>query len=178
MVHEIIYRNSKWHLVAFSLHCVLRQWTFRIVLIVVLGWVFWISFPSRSESGSMNPSMIAGAIVAAIMTAAFAIAVCVAGIAVVWFMYSSRNNASVLTDHRVFISSDGITDESAVSRSQHSWEGIPGVEQTARYIYIFTQEYAAYVIPLAAFSSPASANAFFADAERLWSAANARPPVE
>ncbi len=178
MVHEIIYRNSKWHLVAFTMHCVLRRWTFRIFLFVVLGWVFWASFPSRGANGSMNPSMIAGAIAAALMSAAFAIAMWACSIAAIWFMYSSRNNARVLADHRLSISSEGITAETAVSRQQHSWEGIPGVEQTARYIFIFTQEYAAYVIPLKAFSSPASANAFFADAERLWSAANSRSAVE
>jgi hypothetical protein len=90
-----------------------------------------------------------------------------------WFTLSSQKNRGLLTEHHLVLSPAGIAAHSSFGNSEYSWAGVVAISSTARYIFIYAQQHGAYVIPKASFPTSQAAQAFLAEALRLWEAARA-----
>jgi hypothetical protein len=163
----VTYRTTKWNLIAFNLREIGRRWTIRVALVLFGIYHFGVLVPHYF---AMPGSTLRHIAAASLFTLGLVVVVSIAVLASLWFMFSTSQNAGVLTEHRLTISEDGITEVTPVNRTEHSWAGVPLIERNSRYIYIYTQQYGAHVIPVNAFSSPQTATEFFVEAQRLWRA--------
>ena len=170
MNYDVTYRTSKWHLVAFNLHHMARLWSIRVLVLLLLTYHFGVVVPRYFR---MPGTIAAHVLAAAAFTLLAAVVVSGASFLAIWFSISSRTNLGVLTEHHVSLSQDGIVEQTPFNLNRHSWQGVPNIGTSQRFIYIYTQQHGAHVIPKAAFQSPESAQAFLAEATRLWGAARA-----
>ncbi len=164
---EVTYRTTKWNLIAFNLREMGRRWTIRLALAILAIYHFGVLVPRYF---AMPGSTLRHIAAASLFTLGLVGVVSIAVLASLWFMFSASQNAGVLTEHRLSISESGITEVTPVNRTDHSWAGVPLIARNSRYLYIYTQQYGAHVIPVSAFSSPQAATEFFVEAQRLWRA--------
>lgn len=79
-----------------------------------------------------------------------------------------RKDKGILTEHKISLSENGITEITAVNRSESSWNGISNVVQTKCFIFIYTSKRASHVIPKRAFPSKEDSDNFFQYALNQW----------
>jgi hypothetical protein len=77
-------------------------------------------------------------------------------------------NLGVLCRHRLTLDEAGVHETTDVNETKQKWEGIERVETTDSHIMIFISSNQAHVIPLHAFSTPATAEEFFEYAQSRW----------
>jgi hypothetical protein len=80
-------------------------------------------------------------------------------------------NRGVLGHHHLSLTEEGLREITDVGESFKQWSGIEKVDAIADHILIFTQVTAAHVVPRRAFSDAHAAEAFLAEARRLWDSA-------
>ncbi|HUP22879.1 MAG TPA: YcxB family protein [Thermoanaerobaculia bacterium] len=91
--------------------------------------------------------------------------------------YFPSKNRGVLGAHTVRISPDGVSETTAVNSSTWTWESVPKVAMTRRYVFIYVQQHVAHIIPKRAFESRAAATEFFRQAREAWSKYRERRPT-
>jgi hypothetical protein len=62
--------------------------------------------------------------------------------------------------HRVVLEDSGIVETTAVNETSTAWAGIDRIEQDSDYIFIYTSQIQAHIIPKRAFKDAAEAEAF------------------
>ncbi len=70
------------------------------------------------------------------------------------------------TNHRLALTAEGVQETSSEGQTFFSWSGIREVARTDRHLFLFNGAASAHIVPLAAFGSPADADAFVAEVER------------
>ncbi len=81
---------------------------------------------------------------------------------------SPRKDKGFLTEHKILLAENGLTEVTEVNRSEAYWNGIYNVLSTKRYIFIYTSKLSAHVIPKRSFRSKADYDNFFKYALNLW----------
>jgi hypothetical protein len=72
------------------------------------------------------------------------------------------------------ITPDRIYEKTAYSEEFHLWRGILDIAQNQDYIFLFTDAYAAYLIPKRSFNTASEAQSFFNTALSYWKAVRAQ----
>lgn len=76
--------------------------------------------------------------------------------------------AGVLGKHIISISAEGLRETTSVNDSIHKWSGIIRIKSNKKYIYIYTDNAAAHIIPKRAFPTEAEAEQFLANLKLFW----------
>lgn len=79
----------------------------------------------------------------------------------------------VLGPHTITLEPDTLREVTAAGEATHKWSGIAKVAETDDYIFVYTQPFAAHVIPRRAFATSADAASFANRARELHDAAKA-----
>lgn len=123
---------------------------------------------------SMGPTF--AACLATVVSVALAIPAILALIAVAYLGgMSTRANRAVLIRHTVTLTAGGVVEESAYGRHESYWTAVDGVLESGGYVYIFTTQFSAYMIPAAAFGSLEQRQAFVAYARQCLQQASPAP---
>jgi hypothetical protein len=88
---------------------------------------------------------------------------------------STRANRALLTRHTVTLTARGVVEETAYGRCESYWAAVDRVVESGGYVYFFTTQFSAHLIPAAAFGSPAQRQAFVAYARRCLQQASPAP---
>ena len=88
--------------------------------------------------------------------------------------YWPSKNRGVLGEHRLTVTAETITEETAVSQGTWSWIGVPKVSRSSAYVFIYVQQNMAHIVPARSFSSRAEADRFFQFVVETWNAARSR----
>lgn len=91
--------------------------------------------------------------------------VMVFGISIVLSMISRRNKA-YYAERTLTIADTGIASESQYDKSEVKWTIVQKLARNRRYIFAYTSQHAAYIIPRRAFSDEAQFDAFHAFCEQ------------
>ena len=74
---------------------------------------------------------------------------------------TAANTPGILGEHIITITEEGLREKTAINDSFHDWLGVIDILENQNYIFIFTEEIRAYIIPKKAFADPETAKNFF-----------------
>src|SRR5262245_31827194 len=66
---------------------------------------------------------------------------------------SAKRNRTVLTDHTVTLTSEGVVEETVFNRNEVYWPGVDRVVDAGGYVCVHPGQFSAYIIPASAFQS-------------------------
>lgn len=79
-----------------------------------------------------------------------------------WVKRQPSKNGSILGHKRFLLTDDGIREESESNTTEYKWNGIKSVESNEKYIFIFVDKMAGYIIPKRYFENEAEQITFIA----------------
>lgn len=74
----------------------------------------------------------------------------------------SKRNKTILTEHTVTLSEEGLTEETAYNVTLQKWKGVQRLLRTREYLFIYVSDLMAHVIPRKAFGSAHDDDVFYA----------------
>jgi hypothetical protein len=90
---------------------------------------------------------------------------------VLWRSLTTEKQRSVLCEHTITLTDDALLEVTPFNESKQFWKGIYQVVDTPGYIYIFTTQHSAQVVPKRAFADAEGAYRFYQYADALHTAA-------
>jgi hypothetical protein len=67
----------------------------------------------------------------------------------------SRRNKTVLTDHTLTLSDDGLAEQTPFNTTVHKWSAVQKVGRTKKHLFVYVAQHSAHVIPRRAVSTDA-----------------------
>lgn len=160
---EIRYTNTLGDLVRFNLYHLSRMGVVQVLIVVLVG----IHVSTFGVDILELDQPLAIRIASFVLSLAILFGVLVAlELLVLFLSYKPAKNRSILTDHVLRITDDGIVEETPLSSSTVAWSAIPRIAQNSRYLFVYVQQNSAHVVPKRAFPSSADATAFYETVEK------------
>ena len=170
---EIRYKNTLADLFKFTAYHLSKSLIFKILIPVT---AFLIIQPAYQVWHKMHVPLVFILIPIAMNIVVFMVIMSIAiGFALV-ASYLPRLNKTLLTEHKLVASEAGLIEETEFNRTESKWKGILQIRQSRDYIFIYTSQNAAHVVPKRAFSDPMQEAAFF-EAIKRWQGAPQTPPI-
>ena len=88
--------------------------------------------------------------------------------------YAPSKNRGVLGEHRLTLTAENLTEETAVSEGTWAWVGVPKVSRNSAYVFIYVQQNMAHIVPVRSFPSRAEADHFYQFVIDTWRTARVR----
>jgi hypothetical protein len=156
---SVTYSNTRRDLLLFQWQMVFRSRPNQ--LLVGFG------IPAAGLSALVVVGFTPGGYLAAVVNMALMVPAILALIAVAYLGgMSTRANRAILARHTVTLTARGVVEETAYGRSESYWTAVDRVLESGGYVYIFTTQFSAYMIPAAAFGSLEQRQAFVAYARQ------------
>jgi len=166
---EIKYKNTFRDLIKFNLYHHPRTLFLQAMSIFSLSVFLWEAYRVWQKANlSIRTLFIIWFIVSILWTLIFG------SMFFVCIMLTNlpKLHKTVLTEHTLTVSGSGLVDETSFSRTEQNWSGVIKVSQNRHYIFIYTAQHAAHLVPKRAFVDVGRAESFYNDVCNWWRAAN------
>lgn len=153
---QVSYENTRADTFALFLNLTPKQRANRIVAAVFLlaMLISILRVPLRP------PSMLGYAILVVFTCVIWLLAMLLITIATVFVTAATSRNKGFLCRHTVHLSPESFIEESPSKRGEWKWDGLHGVVETKKHLFILTSEASGHVVPRRAFSSQSEWEAF------------------
>ena len=138
-----------------------------VVLTVLRGDLGWVAELARSATGKMI-----GVLLIAVLGLLLLLGVMVL-VNRRSVMRLPSDKSDTLGDRRIHITPEGIQSRTALGESFHQWDGVLRIEETDQFVYLFTDNMAAYLVPKRAFKSDEEVDRFVKTCRSHWKKARA-----
>jgi hypothetical protein len=161
----IDYTNTLADLVRFNLYHASRR---VLNWVIIVGGALFLSrtIPSNQPGVRVAAFFIFAVCMILVLFGAAALISCVS--------YMPSKNRGVIGKHRLTLTAEALTEETAVSQGTWSWAGIPNVSRNSAYVFIYVQQNMAHIVPRGSFPNRAEADRFYQFVVDMWKAARAR----
>lgn len=166
---EIRYKNTFSDLIKFNLYHHPRILSLQAITIFFLVVFLWETYRYWQKTDSPILALIISWLIVSIFWAFLVGIMMFVGI---MLTNLPKLNKSFLTEHTLIVSDSGLVDETSFNRTEQKWSGVIKVSQNRHYIFIYTAQHAAHVVPKRAFVDVGRAESFYNDVCNWWRAAN------
>ncbi len=153
----VTYENSFSDIIRFNLFHLPRTLLFWLMNGGIAVYAGWSAFSGLDGS---EHSLLARVLTVVIMTSVLMSVVLSLQVVLIILSYRIRSNRSILTEHTVSLSPDGMDEVTPLGRQSSTWPGVLAIRENRRYFFFYTSQHAAHVIPKRAFEEPDAAVAF------------------
>lgn len=145
---RIRYKNNLSDILNFSLYTYVRS---PLMLTLFSIYVILSSFTNLVDS--LEEASIRSVVIGNfILSEGISIFVMLGILAIIIFLtVLSKKNKNYYIDKELSISKDGLTQTSEINKSGLKWEGVQKLASTRSYIYLYVNQFSAYIIPKRAF---------------------------
>ncbi len=158
---RVSYRLSRKDILRFNVHRALRQWLLWVIHGLVFGFYLWTTWERLDSDSALARAL------AALFTAALVVLLMLVIEGILLLAVSSfGRNRTVLTEHEVTLTEEGVSESTPFGTTFTTWAGITAIRETRRHLLLYTSPNSAHVIPKAAFGGSSACRAFTEFARR------------
>jgi len=140
----VSYKNSRWDLVLFNLLMLARARPNQLIFAVNYLWIGLFAF---GVNGFTIDAVVLFLITALLVT----VAVVVLTLLAILLGVSARRNRTVLADHTVTLTPEGVVETTVFNRNEIYWAGVDRIIDWGGYVCLHPGQFSAYIIPVRAF---------------------------